>query len=127
MKKYVLKDLNDPSKYKVEWRSSAVGTLCEAPDEDVNVLDVEETTDENGLPVWVATINAQKVADKAAAENAAELEKQANQYKDERRRAYPDLHDVAEALMEAEEGRTAKLDAVKAQRALVKAQYPKGS
>lgn len=122
MKRYVVYDLASPGNYTVEWRHSSEGTLCEAPDDDISVLDVSES---NGT--WTATLNTQAVLDRQSAKNAKEAEDAANAYKVYRQMEYPSVHDIIEALMEAEEGRPEKLNQAIAARALVKAKYPKGS
>lgn len=47
------------------------------------------------------------------------------QYKEDRRKEYPPLEDIVEALIENQEGEPAALNKVKALRAQVKAKYPK--
>ena len=47
------------------------------------------------------------------------------QYKEDRRKEYPPIDDIVEALIENQEGDPAALNKVKALRAQVKAKYPK--
>lgn len=126
MKLYIQKDLNDPSKLRLEHRSHPdSNTICPAPEgEEVEWLDLvsepNPLTGEDGPLEAVVneTRKAQVLADRQAA-------KDANAWLAGRLAEYPSQMDLMEALIEAQEGRPEKLAEVSAARAAVKAKYPK--
>lgn len=87
MNHYLLQDLNDPSKYKVEARSSSVGTICKVdPGTDPDIVDVIDELDEQGNPTGKKTtqINATKQTNKQAAEATASTDRAWKNLRDKR-------------------------------------------
>jgi len=72
------------------------------------------TQDEMDNELAKATMDAKRIADANA-----------NMYMTNRKKEYPPIDDIVEALIENQEGNPAALNKVKALRAQVKAKYPK--
>lgn len=72
------------------------------------------TQDEMDNELAKATMDAKRIADANA-----------NRYMTNRKKEYPPIDDIVEALIENQEGDPAALNKVKALRAQVKAKYPK--
>lgn len=71
MKKYVLHDLNNSGKLKIEQRSSSAGVICEAPKdengnyiEDIDIVSIIDEVSEFGEIKKVAIVDQIKKADK---------------------------------------------------------------
>ena len=69
MKAYVLNDLNDPTKLKIEFRSNSQGTICEAPKQngqwvtDIDVIDVVEVAETMPQPRQSVDGNGDPIVD----------------------------------------------------------------
>jgi len=68
MKAYILQDLNDPTKLKIEYRSNPVGTLCEAPTDtngeyitDISILVINDIKPTISQPVQSIDVNGNLV------------------------------------------------------------------
>ena len=126
MKLYVLQDLNDPTKYKIEARSSSAGTICEAPNgavcSDAPYISISDVLID-GIMKKVATVDV--ISRDADIQNEANV-KALIQYKEDRRKAYPPIGDQLDALYKklALDDST-DWDAIAAQIAQVKTTYPK--
>ena len=63
-------DLNDPTKFKIESRSSAAGTICTAPDgEEIEWLDIVDETMEWSTPTVLVDGNGDTVVEPLLDEN----------------------------------------------------------
>lgn len=96
MKLYLTKDLNDPSKMKLEKRSTPPADALIAPEgEDAEWLKVVDLVDEDGQPYKAAQVDEAKkiqvLSDRAA-------KAQGEDYKIKRRREYPPIGDQLDAL-----------------------------
>lgn len=128
MKYWVLKDNSDPNKYAVTGATiKPINAICEAPEgattTDGKYITVETITNELGNEIKVASLDSEQ---KAADEQAAADAKAAVQYKEDRRKAYPSIGDQLDAIYKKLElNDSTDWDAIAAQIAQVKTDYPK--
>lgn len=93
MNAYILQDLNDPNKLKIEYRSSPAGTITEAPKDengkyilDIEIIDVVNMLhpDTDEIIGKMAQVNEAKRANKESSDQAAALENSLQSLRSER-------------------------------------------
>ncbi len=122
MKPYLIQDLNDPTKMKVEFRSRQPKDSYVCP-----MVDGKWITDPNILEIVDGDVIVSHIK-REIQDNLRHIKQQEDNsviYKRQRLVEYPSELDIIEALMEAQEGRPEKLEEIKAKRLEVKTKYPK--
>jgi len=126
MKRYLVKDLNDPTKTKIEYRTHRGDAICEAPEgEDAEWLDVEDIISEftNEVIGKRAVVNQAKKDSIMSLRAAAE---QSTEYIRLRTAEYPPISDQMDAMYKRDVlGDPTEYDAIAAQITAIKAKYPK--